>query len=111
MVYHRPMEASIEQRRHPRLNVMDAVVVTPNGHGHDTHVLDISSGGVRLAAFPGWSPVHGADLKILFLPSSDMPIVMQARVARVATDHFGLEFGDQQDDDVRQVLEALGRTE
>lgn len=90
---------------------MGAVVVTPNGHGHDTQVLDISTGGARVAATSDWTPVAGAHVKVLFLPDSDSPIVLQARVARLATDHLGLEFDIAQDEDVRQLLEAMGRPE
>jgi hypothetical protein len=102
------MDLTTEQRRYRRLNVMDAVVITPNGHGHDTHVLDISSGGARVAAMSDWRPDTGAPLKILFLPRTDSPIVLQARVARVTTDDLGLAFDESQDDGVQLLLEMLG---
>ena len=105
------MDATTEQRRYRRVNVLDAVVVTPNGHGHDTHVLDVSAGGARVALPADWTPTTGAALKVLFLPDTDMPIVLQARVMRVATDHLGVEFGAAQDADVQQLLYMLGKSE
>jgi hypothetical protein len=103
------MDATEEQRQHPRVNVMDAVVVTPNGHGHETHVLDISMGGARVAAASGLSPSTGAPLKILFLAQTDTPIMLQAHVARVTTDALGLAFDAAQDANVQDLLDVLGR--
>jgi hypothetical protein len=103
------METTTEQRRYRRLNVLDAVVVTPNGHGHDTHVLDISSGGARVALPSDWTPSAGTALKVLFLPDSDQPIVLEGSVTRVTTDHLGIEFAARQDEDVQQLLDLLGK--
>ena len=91
------METTIEQRRFRRTAVSSAVIVTPNGHGHDTRILDISEGGACMAMPPDWIPVDGAPLKILFLPESKTPIVLQAHVARVGLDHLGVEFDAVQD--------------
>ena len=102
------MDTSAEQRRYRRLQVLSAVIVTPNGHGHDTHVLDISEGGARVALPSDWVPVDDAPLKILFLPDTDAPVVLQAHVRRVALDHLGVAFDDAQTDGVRQLLEGLG---
>jgi hypothetical protein len=102
------MEAATEHRRHRRLRVLSAVIVTPNGHGHDTHILDISEGGACVALPSDWVPVDDAPLKILFLPDTDTPVVLQAHVKRVALDHLGVAFDDAQTDGVRQLLEGLG---
>lgn len=103
------METTTEQRRFRRQPVSSAVIVTPNGHGHDTRVLDISEGGACVALPSDWIPIAGAPLKILFLPDSTTPIVLQAHVARVGLDHLGVEFDPVQDDGVRQLLEGLGK--
>ena len=105
------MEAISEQRRYRRVNVLDAVVVTPNGHGHDTQVLDVSAGGARVALPADWTPTTGAALKVLFLPDTNMSIVLQAHVTRVTTDHLGVAFGVAQDADIQQLLYMLGKSE
>jgi len=103
------METTTEQRRHRRQPVSSAVIVTPNGHGHDTRILDISEGGACVALPSDWIPVVGASLKILFLPDSTTPIVLRAHVARVGLDHLGVEFDPVQDESVRQLLQGLGK--
>jgi hypothetical protein len=102
------METTTEQRRHRRQPVSSAVIVTPNGHGHDTRVLDISEGGACVALPSDWIPVRGAALKILFLPESPTPIMLHAHVARIGLDQLGVEFDAVQDDSVRRLLEGLG---
>ncbi|WP_166212611.1 PilZ domain-containing protein [Cognatiluteimonas telluris] len=103
------METTTEQRRFRRQPISSAVIVTPNGHGHDTRILDISEGGACVALPSDWVPVAGAPLKILFLADSPTPLMLKARVARVGMDHLGVEFDPVQDDSVRALLEGLGR--
>jgi hypothetical protein len=102
------METTTEQRRYQRQPVSSAVIVTPNGHGHDTRILDISEGGARLALPSEWIPVPGAPLKILFLADSSNPLMLKAHVARVGLDHLGVEFDPVQDEHVRSLLAGLG---
>jgi hypothetical protein len=104
------METIAEQRRFRRQEVSSAVIVTPNGHGHDTRILDISEGGACMALPSDWVPVSGAPLKILFLPDSQTPIVLQAHVARIALDHLGVEFDAVQEDSVHALLQGLGKS-
>lgn len=101
------METTSERRRFPRQKVLSAVVVTPNGHGHDTHVLDISAGGARVANPTTWMPDAGASLKLLFMSESDEPIVLHAHVTRAATDQLGVSFDESQGSDIQHVLEML----
>ena len=103
------METTTEQRRFRRQPVSSAVIVTPNGHGHETRILDISEGGACVALPSDWIPIAGAPLKILFLPDSPTPIMLQAHVARVGLDHLGVAFDAVQNDSVRQLLEGLGK--
>lgn len=102
------MEATTEQRRFRRRKVLSAVIVTPNGHGHDTYILDISEGGACVALPSDWVPVDDAPLKMLFLPETDTPVVLQAHVRRVALDHLGVAFDEAQADGVRELLAGLG---
>ena len=37
-----------ERRRHPRLDVAAAIMVSPNGHPHHTTVVDLSASGARI---------------------------------------------------------------
>lgn len=104
------METTTEQRRFRRQPISSAVIVTPNGHGHESRILDISEGGACMALPSDWVPVAGAPLKILFLPESPMPIMLKARVARIAVDHLGVEFDPVQDDSVRDLLVGLGKS-
>ena len=101
------METTSERRRYPRHRVLSAVVVTPNGHGHDTHVLDISAGGACVANPTTWMPDTGASLKLMFMSESDEPIVLHAHVTRTATDQLGVSFDEAQNNDIQHVLEML----
>lgn len=103
------METTIEQRRHPRYRVLGAIIVTPNGNGHEAFLLDLSTSGACVTLPPDWIPIAHAPLKILFMPDSDAPIVLQAHVARIATDHLGIAFDDSQDEGVQQLFEVLGK--
>ena len=105
------MQPTTEQRQYRRINVLDAVVVAPNGHGHGTQVLDVSLGGACVALPSDWVPLDGAALKVFFLPDSDSPIVLQAHVTRVANDHLGVAFDAAQDERVRYLLHMLGKPE
>lgn len=104
----RRMEPTTEQRRFRRVNVLDAVVVAPNGHGHGTQVLDVSLGGARVALPSDWMPLDGSALKVFFLPETESPIVLHAHVTRVANDHLGVSFDAAQDDAVHYLLHMLG---
>ena len=104
------METTTEQRRFRRQPISSAVIVTPNGHGHDSRILDISEGGACMALPTDWVPVSRAPLKILFLPDSPSPIVLKAHVARIALDHLGVEFDPVQDESVNALLQGLGKS-
>ena len=58
-----------------------------------------------------WILVAHAPLKILFLPDSDAPIVLRAHVARIATDHLGIEFDAAQREGIQQLFEMLGKSQ
>jgi hypothetical protein len=103
------METTIEQRRHPRHRVLGAILVTPNGHGHEAFLLDLSTSGACVTLPSDWIPIARAPVKLLFMPDSDAPIVLRAHVARIATDHLGVEFDASQDTDVQQLFEVLGK--
>ena len=99
--------AIIEQRKHPRHEVLNAVMVTPNGDRHDAQVLDISLGGARLRLPDDWVPKDGAALRVFFLFDTDDAITLQGQVSRVAVDHMGVEFAPAQEERIRALLEVL----
>ena len=96
-----------ERRRSPRHHVTSAVMISPNGHGHDARVFDISSGGARVVLPDDWTPTDGAALKMIFLPDTDHPIMLHGHVIRVAVDHLGLAFEPEQDERISEVLQLL----
>jgi hypothetical protein len=97
----------IERRRTPRKEVSTAVMITPNGHGHDALVFDISAGGARVGLSDDWTPADGASLRMFFLTDTDHPIVLQGHVTRVAVDHLGLEFEPEQEGRIRELMRLL----
>jgi hypothetical protein len=105
----RTMEAAVlEKRQSHRHNVLCAVVVAPNGHAHEGFILDVSSGGARVDLASGWTPVHGASMKMFFdVPDSDA-ITLETQVAWVETDHMGLRFAPDQDAEIERLMEATG---
>lgn len=102
------MNQYTEKRLSPRLSVLNAVMVTPNGDLHDAQVLDISTGGARIRLSPGWKPKDGAALRIFFLAGDDDTIVLSGHVTRVAIDHMGVAFDPAQEAGVQQLFEAIG---
>ena len=96
-----------EKRRAPRRKVSSAVMVSPNGHGHDAQVFDISAGGVRVELSDDWTPGDGTPLRVFFLSDTDHPIVLHSHVARVAVDHLGLEFEPEQEERISELLRSL----
>ena len=87
-----------EKRNTPRHKVSSAVMITPNGHGHEAQVFDISAGGARVGLSDDWTPADGASLRVFFLFDTDYPIMLQGHVTRVAVDHLGLKFEPAQDE-------------
>lgn len=97
----------VEQRRHPRMEIVDAVMITPNGDRHDAQVLDLSLGGARLRRPDDWTPKDGAALRVFFLFDTSDAITLHGQVTRVAVDHMGVEFAPDQEGQIRALLEAL----
>ena len=97
----------IEHRQTPRQEVHGAVMITPNGHGHDAEIFDISAGGARVGLPDDWTPVDGASLRVFFLADSDDPIMLHGHVARVAVDHLGLAFEPAQERRIRALMRRL----
>jgi len=96
-----------EQRHTSRHEVSGAVMITPNGHGHDAEIFDISAGGARLGLPDDWTPVDGASLRVFFLSDTDHPIMLQGHVTRVAVDQLGLAFEPAQEKRIFELMQLL----
>ena len=101
--------AIIEQRKHPRREFLEAVMVTPNGDRHDAVVLDMSLGGARMRLPDDWAPNLGAALRVFFLFDTSDAVTLEGRVVRVAVDHMGIQFAPEQDNRIRALLDAISR--
>lgn len=101
------MEQVIEKRRYPRHNVVSAVMVAPNGDQHSAQLLDLSLGGARVDLPEDWAPSDGLALRLYFLADTEDPIVLAARITRVAIDHLGLEFAPEQEGQIQHLLDVL----
>lgn|SRR5687768_2329343 len=101
--------AIIEQRKHTRRDVLEAVMVTPNGDRHDAVVLDMSLGGARMRLPDDWAPKLGAALRVFFLFDTSDAVTLEGRVTRVAVDHMGVQFAPEQEERIRELLDAVSR--
>ena len=101
--------AVIEQRKHQRRDVLEAVMVTPNGDRHDAVVLDMSLGGARMRLPEDWAPKLGAALRVFFLFDTSDAVTLEGRVTRVAVDHMGVQFAPEQEERIRALLDVVSR--
>ena len=101
------MDKIIEQRRHPRRDVVNAIMIRPNGEQHKALVLDVSLGGARLRLPEDWAPRDGANVRMYFLPDSDDAVTLEARVTRVGIDHMGVAFAPEQEVRILALLDAI----
>lgn len=101
------MDQVIEKRRHPRHDVVSAVMVTPNGDQHSAQLMDLSLGGARVGLPDDWTPSDGLALRVFFLADTKDATVLAGRITRVAVDHLGLEFAPEQEDQIQHLLDVL----
>lgn len=102
------MSTSSEKRAAPRMRTLTAVMVSPNGHAHDAQVLDLSLGGARVRLPQDWTPSDGTHLRMFFLQDTDHAITIEGQVTRVAVDHMGVSFDPAQEEQVRELFDAIG---
>ena len=95
-----------ERRRHPRLDVAAAIMVSPNGHPHHTTVFDLSVSGARIGLPEHFEYDVGALVRLYF-PREPGPMVIFAEIKRHRIDHLGVEFADGQQDQVYQLIGEL----
>jgi hypothetical protein len=102
-------DTSQERRRHPRVDVAAAVLVSPNGHPHHTTVFDLSESGARIGLPEHFEHDVGALIRLYF-PRQDGPRVIFAEIKRMAIDHLGVEFAEGQQDQVYQLMGELSES-
>ena len=101
------MDKIIEHRRHPRRDVVNAIMIRPNGEQHKALVIDVSLGGARMRLPEDWVPRDGANVRMYFMPDSDDAITLDAQVTRIGIDHMGVAFAPEQEDRILMLLDAI----
>ncbi|KGQ18106.1 hypothetical protein LF41_1460 [Lysobacter dokdonensis DS-58] len=98
-----------DRRRYPRQQMVRAILVRPNGHKLDSHLLDLSLGGARVTLPQHWSPQNGAALRLYFENGdAEESITLRGHVTRVGLDDIGVEFDPAQEADIRDLFASLG---
>jgi len=95
-----------ERRRHARLDVTRAIMVSPNGHANHTFIYDLSESGARIGLPADFEHGYGALVR-LYIPKEPVPMVLFAEIKRVAFDHIGVEFAENQEVLVHQLMDEL----
>lgn len=101
------MDSLGEQRRHPRREVLNAIMIRPNGNQHEALVLDMSLGGARMRLPEDWNPNDGANVRMYFLTDTRDAVTLDATVTRIAIDHMGVAFAPAQEDRIQALLDVL----
>ena len=96
-----------ERRRDRRSEVATVILVSPNGHENRTVVYDLSRSGAKTGLPLDLDFGVGAGVRIYFPRVRGEPIMVGAKIVRVAKDHLGLEFGPGQDPVIQELLAAL----
>lgn len=92
-----------EKRRHPRLPIFSAALITCDGDGWLSEVRDLSQGGARLARPTHWKAATINECRIFFIFDQETVIALNARCVRDLSEDIGFEFSAGQD----QRIEAL----
>jgi len=95
-----------ERRRHLRMDVATAIMVSPNGQPNHTTLFDISRSGARVGLPANFEHGEGALVR-LHIPEPQGPMVLFAEIRRRAFDHIGVRFAENQDELVLQLIGEL----
>jgi hypothetical protein len=96
-----------DRRRDRRSEVATITLVAPNGHENRTVVHDMSRSGARIGLPLELDFGVGAGVRLYFPRVRGEPIMLGARIVRVAKDHLGVEFGPGQEQTVAELLELF----
>jgi hypothetical protein len=100
-------ESGAERRKHRRSEVATITLVAPNGHENRTVVHDMSPGGARIGLPLELDFGVGAGVRLYFPRVRGEPIMLGAKIVRVARDHLGVEFGPGQEQTIAELLESF----
>jgi hypothetical protein len=95
---------SSEKRRHPRLPIFSAALITLDGEGWLSEVRDLSQGGARLARPAQWSSSLNVQYRVFFIFDQETVIALDARCVRDDSDDLGFEFAANQDQRIQALL-------
>jgi hypothetical protein len=103
-----------ERRRHPRIDLAAAILVSPNGNPlvspngnpHETTVFDMSESGARIGMPDHFEFDTGALVRLYFQRDYGQAVLF-AEIKRMAIDHLGVEFIDGQRELVAQLIDEL----
>ena len=98
-----------ERRRHQRIDLAAAILVSPNGNPHETTVFDMSESGARIGMPDHFEYEMGALVRLYF-PRGPGTLVLFAEIKRMAVDHLGVEFIDGQRELVYQLIDELSES-
>jgi len=93
-----------EKRRHPRLPIFSAALVTCAGQGWLSEVRDLSQGGARLARPSQWPASNLGECRVYFIFDQETVIAVDARCVRHGSDDLGFEFLPDQDSVVESLI-------
>ena len=93
-----------EKRRHPRLPVFSAALVTRDSEGWLSEVRDLSRSGARLARPGNWRPGQAGDFRLWFIFDQETVIGVNACCVREDETDLGFEFLPGEEAAVQAVL-------
>ena len=96
-----------ERRRHARMEVARTIMVSPNGQANHTTLYDISRSGARVGLPPEFEHGEGALVRLYIPRPPEGPMVLFAEIRRLSFDHIGVQFAENQDELVLQLIEEL----
>lgn len=93
-----------EKRRHPRLPIFSAALITCGGQGWLSDVRDLSQGGARLGRPGTWPASNPHECRVYFIFDQETVIAVDARCVRNGSDDLGFEFMPDQGSIVESLL-------
>jgi len=93
-----------EKRRHPRLSIFSAALITCDGKGWLSEVRDLSQGGARLGRPSTWNDASVRDCRVYFIFDQETVIAVDAHCVRDGNEDLGFEFVAGQESSVDALL-------
>ncbi|WP_440225645.1 PilZ domain-containing protein [Dokdonella sp. MW10] len=93
-----------EKRRHPRLPIFSAALITRGGDGWLSEVRDLSQGGARLGRPRHWRDAGDDACRIWFVFDQETVVALDATCVRDGEDDLGFSFLPGQEASIDSVL-------